>query len=112
MKRIPVLFAAAMLCAAPAFAAGQMESVTQTIELHHAQITSSPSSSGAGGGGSLGYKGFSASGGGGKQAGEITVGRISNDGGSMKNVTQTIKGNHANINSQGAAISIGEIENK
>lgn len=113
MRRITVLFAMTMLCAPAALAAGKMDNVSQTVEIHDAKITSGPSSSGAGGGGRLGIGPIDiVSGGGGKQPGDITVGKISNEGKNMTNVTQTIKGNNATINSEGASIGVGVIENK
>jgi len=107
MKRIAPLFAAAMLIAAPAFAAGTMSSVNQEIDVSNANITSDPASMGVSG--SVGYGDLDVEAG--KAAGGVTIGKIANEGGKMESVSQKLNASGATIKSSGAGVEIGSISN-
>ncbi|WP_302148807.1 hypothetical protein [uncultured Desulfovibrio sp.] len=108
MKRILVLFVAAILYTTPAFAAGKMNHVSQDIDISNAEITTKSSSMGASG--ELGFKGFGVDIE--KSDGDITIGEISNKGKSIENTSQKINASEAKITSGGADIKVGSIRNE
>lgn len=108
MKRVlAAVTAICFLSSQAAFAAGSMSNVSQDISLQRAEINTNGGSSGGSAkimGGLIGSVE--------KESGSVTMGKISNKGGEMKNVNQKINADKAKINANGASITIGEITNE
>ncbi len=115
MKKTIVLFAALMLLASSAFAAGKLSNITQEIDIENADIRASGGTgvnvSASGGGGTALAGGQGAVGVGvNTAAGSVVIGNIAAaNGAEMDNVSQTIKAKGVKIDADGGSVSVGTI---